>query len=176
MSDAIKNWLPITKRNRVALGFAVLALVMFVTWNLLPYYQPGPESFKGVYMTRIWVIFVDLDFYPMIFTSPVFFAAYMVLLLNGLVALAIVPFWKILHFSNYLRIPLAVVNFAGGSIFLSIIFEEGVDLNGPYRFTAFLLVTLTMFALSAALFIFKNELGLRHELEVKKRMSGGFLR
>ena len=36
----------------------------------------------------------------------------------------------------------------------------------------FVLIALTMFALSAALFIFKNELRQRNDLEVKKVMVG----
>lgn len=74
----------------------------------------------------------------------------MALLLNGLVVLAIVPFWKILHSSNYLRMPLAVVNFTGGSGVFCFIFKEEFDFNAPYNTATILLIALMMFALSAA--------------------------
>lgn len=79
-------------------------------------------------------------------------------LLNGIAVLAIVPFWKVLHASNYLRIPLAVANFPGGSVVFCFISKEEFDYNTPYMTATFVLIALTMFALSAALFIFKNEL------------------
>jgi len=37
----MSGWLPLTARNRVALGLAALALVMFVMWNCLPHYDYG---------------------------------------------------------------------------------------------------------------------------------------
>jgi len=176
MIEAIRNWLPITARNRVALGFAVAALVMFVTWNCFPSYEYGSRIYKGLVITEIWIDIVDPDFYLHVFRAPdmdgfLAVAACMTLLLNGIVVLAIVPFWKVLHSSNYLRIPLAVANFAGGSVVFWLISKMETEYLDPYRDATNLLIVLTMFALSAALFIFKNELGIRHELEVKKMMA-----
>jgi hypothetical protein len=185
MSDAIKNWLPITKRNRVALGFAFAALVMFVVWNCFPSYITHYASshttytFEGLVFMMIWPEMVDLGNYLSVIRSPdingfIRVAASMALLLNGLLVLMIVPLWKMIHASKFLTIPLAVANFVGGLVVLWILFKENLDTSpAPYEVATLLMIALTMLVLSLALFIFKNELGLRDDLEVKKMMGNG---
>lgn len=90
-------------------------------------------------------------------------AAFMALIQNALVTLAAVPFWKALHASPYIRLPLAVVNFLGGAVVLWHLHEFGINELPPYLGAFFLLTALSMFALSAALFTFRNELALRSE-------------
>ncbi len=51
---AIKDWLPITNRNRVALGFAFAALVMFLTWNFLFYNNRDEGWVAGMAAMKIW--------------------------------------------------------------------------------------------------------------------------
>jgi len=80
--------------------------------------------------------------------------------------LALVPFWKFFHSSALIRIPLAVFNFAGGLATYWIVCSYGKGIS-------LILMGLSMFLLSAALFIFKNELALRYEMEVKKSIAGG---
>ncbi len=174
MSDAIRDWLPITKRNRVALGFAVAALVIFVTWNFLP----DPHRSEDIVATEIWPELFSPDKYMNVFESPDidgfrFVASAISVILNGLLILAIVPFWGILHASNYIRIPLAVLNLVGGLMLLWYVGESVIKSDDPYEMLVLLLISLSMLALSVALFIFKNELGLRDDLEVKKMMENG---
>jgi hypothetical protein len=170
----IKDWLPITKRNRVALGFAFAALVMFVTWNFLP----DPHGSEDIVAMELWPELVSLDNYINAYKSPDIdefrsTVASMSVILNGLLILAIVPFWRILHASNYIRVPLAVLNLIGGLMVLWYVVESLIESDDLDELFVLLLIALSMLALSVALFIFNNELGIRHELEVKKTMVGG---
>ena len=191
MNDAMKNWLPITVRNCVALGFAFAALVMFVVWNLLPYYELDYKGSDARYLKagpvfmQIWPEVVNLDYYRHVIRSPdingfLSLAASIALLLNGLIVLTLLPLWKILHVSNYFKLPVAVLNLLGGLIVSKFLLEglirdsDMIFDRRPNELLTFLLIALTMFAVSAAMVIFKNELGTRHELEVKKMMGQDF--
>ncbi len=176
----MKDWLPITKRNRVALGFAVAALVMFVTWNFLPDYNYGESSPHGIVATELWPNVCSPDTLTNVIKSPdidgfLELAATLALIQNGLVLLVILPFWKMLHASIYIRLPLVLVNLAGGAVVSWFVFADGVDLDdlhGLYELITLCLIALSMISLGVTMLIFKNELGLRHELEVKKMMGG----
>lgn len=178
--SAIKDWLPITVRNRVALGFAFTALVIFVTWNLLPSYSYGESSPHGIMAAEIWPNVCSPDMVINAIKTPdidgfLELAATLALIQNGLVLLMILPIWKMLHASMYIRLPLALVNLVGGSVVSWFVFDYGGnmdDLQDLYGAIALCLIALSMISLSVAMLIFKNELGLRQELEVK-RMIGG---
>lgn len=168
----IKNWLPITVRNRVALGFAFAALVIFVTWNFLP----DPHGSEDIVAMELWSEVFSIYRYTDVFRNPNIedfriIAAFMSIIFNGLVIVAIVPFWRIFHASNYIKLPISILNLSGGLIMLSFVIEEITDRENLYETCIIALIALSMLALSAALFIFKNELGIRHELEVKKTMG-----
>jgi hypothetical protein len=166
---SFKEWLPITVRNRVALGLAALALVIFVCWNSLPYYEYGETEPDGIVATSVWMDeILSPDFYVDTFKDPdvdglLGVAACMALILNALVTLALIPLWKMLHSSAYIRVPLAVVNLLGGAVVLWFLYDNGSMEPHPYWFMTLLLIALDMFVISAALFIFKNELALREE-------------
>jgi len=178
---SFREWLPITKRNRVALAFAFAAMVIFVVWNCLPNYEsPGFEP-DGIVATSLWPEAVfSPDIYLIVFKDPnmegfLVIAAFMVLILNALVTLATVPFWKLLHASPYIRLPLAIINLLGGCVILRHLRELILaDVEpAPYWVPSLLLIALGMFALSAALFTFRNELGLRREKEVHEATGKG---
>jgi hypothetical protein len=191
MNDTIRNWLPMTKRNHVALGFAFAALAIFVTWNLFPYYHVSEKSYANSYMDspiyerdgfifiKIWPGIVHPDNYLYVIKSPSirgFFgiAACVSLLLNAFVVMTLVPFWKVIHASKYLTIPLGVFNILGGSVVFRFLYEDFLKYrspNAPYEIATHTMIALSMWALAAALFIFKNELELRHEQEVEKTMG-----
>jgi len=188
MNDTIKDWLPVTARNRMALGFAGLALVMFVIWNFLPFYEenyksglsPSGPTYQGLVAMQVWPEMVDPDNYIMVFKSPdvdgfLSVAASVALLMNGLIVLTLVPLWKILHASIYLRLPIALVNFLGGAVVLKFSIESLIKehKDAPFQNLTLFLIALTMLTVFLAMMIFKNELELRHELEVKKMMGGG---
>jgi hypothetical protein len=180
---ALKNWLPITVRNRVALGFAFAALVMFVTWNLLPFYDYDYDSpdisyiRDGVMFMQLWSKYFEPDYYMNMVGSHkisgfIEFSMVVSYLINSLLVLIFVPFWKVIHLTKYVTMPLGVSGLVSGCIWVfGYIHLTKIQNNAPYMEMRFLLTSLSLFALSASLFIFKNELGLRHEREVKKTMG-----
>ena len=159
----MSGWLPLTARNRVALGLAALALVMFVIWNCLPHYDYGATKPSGNIGMNLWPEVFSPDLYLMLRKDPdiqvfLVLAAFMSLIQGALVTLAAVPFWKHLHASAYIRLPLAIVNLLGGAVIVWITSDASRNWVAPL-----ILMTLNMFALSAALFTFRNELALRSE-------------
>lgn len=117
----LKEWLPITKRNRVALGFAGASLLTFLAWNFLPL-EYG-EILGSPACTFVWpVIFsslIDYKAYPnMDMEDLVAMAAYFVMLGYGVLSLLMVPLWEILHASKFTSIPLAIIGMLGGLVFI----------------------------------------------------------
>lgn len=164
---SFRDWLPVTKRNRVALGLAFAALVMFVVWNCLPTYHYRDSKPHGIVATSLWPQTVRPNMYIMAFKDPnirgfLSIAACMALIQNALVTLAVLPFWRLLHASSYIRLPLAIVNLFGGGVMLWFIQLRYGD-TPPFWLTTMSLIALSMFAISAALFVFKNELAQREE-------------
>jgi hypothetical protein len=175
---AIKDWLPITVRNRVALGFAGLALVMFVTWNFLSYNNRDEGWVAGMAAMKIWPPVFSPSSYVVVVGFLGYYDGFKIvammvsLILSGLTVLVILPFWKILHASTYVRLCLAIMNLAGACATLLFAFESITWSVSYLPGMIFVLMALSMLALSASFFIFKNEIGLRHEREVKKMMGG----
>lgn len=162
------DWLPITARNRVALALAGLALVVFVTWNLLPMYESAHEPPVGIIMQTVWPSVTSPSNYLNVLRSPdidgfINIAASVALLQSGLVTLLAIPCWKLLHGSAYVRLPLAVANLLGGSVVVWGVIESASDDPPPFVLLALGLIALGMFTISAALFTFKNELALREQ-------------
>lgn len=172
----IREWLPMTKRNRVALGFAFAALVIFVVWNLMPFYSYGESTPSGVAATEMWPLVFSTSVFTTVIKSPdiddfLEIAAILALIQSGLVVLMILPFWKMFHASAVIRIPLAVVNLAGGAVLSQSILTDVLKVNRidqVYGMITIALIALSMYCLGAAMLIFKNELALRHEREVGK--------
>ena len=166
---SFQEWLPITRRNRVALCLAVLSLLLFIGWNSLPYYESEDMPPEEIVATHVWPQVFSPDNYMDVIRTPdidgfLEVIAYLALLLSGLVILLGVPFWEVLHASNYIRLPVALMSLLGGSVITWLLFDSGI-LYDPERFwvASIQLMILSMFAISAALFTFKNELALRSE-------------
>jgi hypothetical protein len=165
---SIKDWLPIRIQNRVALLLAFAGLVMFVVWNCLPVYHSHGEPPVGIAATVAWKEVFSPDSYLPTLRSPdvegfLEIAAYLALMQSGVVTLAAVPLWKLLHASPFVRLPLAAVNLFGGAVVLWHLYDYGWDDPPPYSVALLLLIALSMLAISAALFTFRNELALRSE-------------
>lgn len=172
------QWLPITRRNRVALCLAAVSLVMFVVWNSLPYYEAEGEPSIGIVASVAWPEFFDPHNYLDVIRSPdidglLSATASFGLILGGLVMLMAVPFWQILHASNYIRIPLAVLNLLGGAVITWHLFDSVIDDPAPHWFITVLLMALSLFSISAAFFLFKNELPLREARSHGLHPGGG---
>jgi hypothetical protein len=173
-----REWLPITGRNRVALCLAALALLLFVVWNCLPNYHYKDTKPHGIVATSLWPAVIKPSHYITVFKSPniqscLAIAAWMALIPNAFVTLAAVPFWKLLHASSYIRLPLACVNFFDCTVWLLLFFRYGHDDLHPKLVFIFSLKTLSMFTLSAALFVFKNELAQREEKKLRDLTGKG---
>lgn len=172
-----REWLPVTGRNRVALGLAALSLVMFATWNLLPDFAGKEGGSTGTTASIFWSLVFSPDMYLSAIRSPgigefMAIAANLATLLGGLVILLTVPFWEILHASSYLKFPIAWVNLAGGiSWAWYAIILVSVDPTPHSGATAFLM-SLSLFSISASFFLFQNELALRkarvHAASIRK--------
>ena len=176
MKSIISEWLPMTKRNRVALGFAALALVIFLIWNFLPYDSGGENWISQTAAMHIWPEVFSPGSYIMIMAWLGYFEGGQMIVMmismihSGMLVLAILPFWRMLHASTCLRLCLAVMNLAGSYVtFYFTIW--GFEHGGYVQKTVFFLIASSMLALSLALFIFKNELQLRHERDAEETLN-----
>ncbi len=172
----LRDWLPITTRNRVALFLAFAALVIFVTWNCLPIYDFHDQPPVGIAVEIAWVEVFSPDNYLPTIKSPnidgfLEMAAYLALMQSGVVILAAVPLWKLLHASAFVRLPLACVNLLGGAVVLWHLNEYAADDPPPFAIALLLLIALSMLAISASLFAFRNELGLREDRRITKALE-----
>jgi hypothetical protein len=164
--NAFRAWLPITGRNRVALCLALVSLVMFVVWNCLPYYEDADEPPEGIIAAMAWPQIFSPESYLDVFRSPdvdgfLMITAYFGIILGGLLVLLTVPLWQILHASNFIRLPLAVLNLIGGGVMLYHLYDTEQYDPAPYWIATIFLMSLSMLSISAAFFVFKNELALR---------------
>lgn len=171
---SFKEWLPITTRNREALVLAFAGLVMFVIWNCLPYYESADTPSGKIAAVAAWPEFFDPGNYLDVIRSPdmdglLSSAASMGVIFGGLIVLMAVPLWQILHASPFIRLPIALMNLLGGAVVTWYIFLEVSDPNpAPYWITTLTLMATGMFSVSAAFFLFKNELALREERDRPK--------
>jgi hypothetical protein len=163
---SFREWLPITNRNRVALALAALSLALFLGWNCMPYYESEGVSSKEIVATLVWPEVFSPGNYTAVIHTPdidgfLEVIAYLAVLLSGLVILMGVPLWVFLHASNYIRLPLALMNLLGGSVIVWHLFDSVLVDPEPFWVATIILMIVSMFAISAALFTFKNELALR---------------
>lgn len=165
---SFRGWLPITARNRVALCLSALSLVLFLVWNFLPYQNGFDGPSEEIFATHIWPEVFSPGIYTHAIRTPIFddslvIICFLSLPLSGLVILMGVPLWKVLHASNYIRLPLALMNLIGGSAIAWIPIKIGLSFGtNPIFFAPLVFMILSMFSVSAALFIYKNELALRN--------------
>lgn len=162
----LTEWLPITTRNRVALWLAALALVMFVIWNCLPWYEGEEGTPTGTMASVFWVFVFSPDIYQSAIRSPgigdfLAIAACLATLSGGLVILLTIPFWELLHSSSYLKTPIAWLNLAGGVAWCWYAIALVLIDPDPYFGATAFLMSLSLFSISASFFLFKNELALR---------------
>ena len=164
---SFKRWLPIRHRNRVALCLAALSLVMFVAWNLWNVtYEWGSmgngasNTWPLVFSYRSYIYrgfgIVDLEWLAVrcIFVS---------LPLNALVSVLLIPFWKALHASPMIRIPLAMLCLAGGIATVCYAHVQHFEPTGSGWDWILRFMASSLLLNSAALLTFKNELTLRDE-------------
>jgi hypothetical protein len=166
---SFREWLPVTTRNRVALGLAALALVIFVVWNSLPFYVSSDQLPVGIVATVIWPEVFSPDNYIRAFRSKDFgdffdfTVSSLAVIQCAFASLLAMPFWKTLHASPYIWMPLAFVNLIGAAIHLWFALFYGLKDPKPNSIMLPFLIALNMLTLYAALFTFQNELAQREE-------------
>jgi hypothetical protein len=159
-----REWLPQTRRNRIALTVASLSLVSFVVWNFLPYHSSKNSPREGVVASGIWAEMFDYENYLLALRNPdvddIFslIASFMVIL-TGLLVVLTLPLWRFFESSALMRLPPAIMTLLGG-IAVSKFAVESVG-DGYSHFVT--VITLTLIALnmllsSAALFLMEKEI------------------
>jgi hypothetical protein len=110
-----KSWIPRTKRNRWAWGFAWVSLALFLTWNFVPNYEleyeeksdQGTWVKDGLIFMRIWPSVIDglssswqsaADF-----DEAVSIMASLALIFMGLAQFLLAPLWSVISASRLLR-------------------------------------------------------------------------
>jgi hypothetical protein len=162
---SFRDWLPITGRNRVALCLAGLSLVMFVGWNLWPVTYEGIPLGNGA--TIIWgnvFSYGNYKYYRIGVNMKwlAFGCIFISIPLNALVSVLLIPFWKVLHASVLIRVPLAMVFLAGGIATAFLLSQPGFA-EVPCIFWILSFMALNLLLNSAALLTFRNELAMRDE-------------
>lgn len=169
----MSGWLPITTRNRVALGFAFLGLLCAVTWNFLPWYiwsysSAGLEWIpNGRAGAMVWPYVFSPDTYRLSgstgfnLNASLAVVASVSLVMHTMSALLACFLWEVIHQTGPLKGWLGIANGVGGSALILFRF------NGFFGHTSHTLtmvvITLGMFSTAAAFFIFENEMIMRRQ-------------
>jgi hypothetical protein len=162
-SPSFHEWLPTTRGNRVALALALLSLVIFMVWNLLPYHDERDSVRDGVIAFHLWpeVFFYDSYTHAMRSKDPeavLGVIANLTVTLTALMSILTIPLWRFLQASPFLRLPPAIITAAGGAVILRFIADAaGQGDIHPNILLALLLIAFNMFAISAALFVMGRE-------------------
>ena len=114
----LREWLPKTDRNRVALAFALFSLVIFAIWNGIPVKDYRSGSIRGFGMV-FWPEVLSYEIYVVIFKTRevanfMALAAIIASFISSMMTLLTIPFWKFFHASRILRIPIATASLIGG--------------------------------------------------------------
>ena len=148
-------WLPKEDRNRVALFFAAFAQVLFCIWNLYPItdWRLG-YGFK-FFGPDFWPKILHYRWYIRVFRSPdvpgMLSVAFSIsLLMTSVMGFLIMPFWRFLHATKIIRMPLAISIMAGGfMVLLFMLSGFGSDSENPVM----ALMTLNMFSVATGLLV-----------------------
>jgi hypothetical protein len=158
-----QEWLPTTKGNRVALSLALLSLVIFVVWNLLPYYMMGDSAREGIMASQVWSQVFSHSYYTYAMSTKdpdavLGVIANLTVTLTGLMSILTIPLWRFLQASPFLRLPPAMITLAGGAVIVWFITQatDKRDVH-PTVLLALCLIGYNMFAVSASLFVMRRE-------------------
>jgi hypothetical protein len=157
-----REWLPQTRRNRLALGFAALALILFVSWNLHPYRSYSGAPIEGTVAQNLWPEILDPSSYYYALRNPnledaMGCVASLAIILSALLSLSLIPLWRFFHSSRLLNLPPAILCLIGsGSLtwFLARFSHQTVPREW---FVSVSLMALNLFCISLSLFAMKPE-------------------
>lgn len=170
---SFRAWLPITKRNRVALAFALFGLLCAVGWNFMPWYiwsysSAGLEWIPdGRAGAVIWPEVFSPNTYRMSGSTGFSLHASLAavasvsLVLHTLSVLLAFFLWEVIHQTGHLRVWLGIANGVGGSALILFRFS---GLFGHASHTlAMAVIALGMFSTAAALFTYQHEMIMRRQ-------------
>jgi hypothetical protein len=171
---SFREWLPITKRNRVALAFAFLGLLCAVGWNFLPWYMWSYSSAGLEWIPDdrpagavIWPDVISPNTYRIArfrelgLLGFLFPLASVSIALHALSALLAVFLWEMIHQAGHLKTWLGIANAVGGAAILMLRFS---GVFGHVSHTLVIaVIALGMFSTAIALFTYDHEMIMRRQ-------------
>jgi len=136
MEIPARSFIPVTKRNRWAWGFAWASLAVFLLWNLMPYYDYDyPERAwikKGLVMMQVWPNIIN-SLSHTLRSTPNFGNMLGIVMCLGLIFLGtiqflLVPLWRIISMSRLFRWIPAIICLLG---LLPVLYVICVELRYP---------------------------------------------
>ena len=157
-----RQWLPQTRRNRLALGFAVLALVLFVSWNLQPFRAYKNHPAEGNVAQNLWPEILDPSFYYDALRNPdldnaLGIAASLAVILSALLSLTLIPLWRFFQTSRLLNLPPAFLCLIGSGCVAWFLGKLSPETDSRESFLCLALMALNLFCISLSLFALKPE-------------------
>lgn len=155
-----QSFFPRSTRNRIALGLAILSLLLFFAWNFMPAYKlVSHDTYErdGFTFQDLWPDILNgttLAFRTALL-GPNILAALLCFLfiLHCLVMMSIIPAWKLWQSTFILRLIPAILIIACGLIFCYLL-RSGRPLH---YYTTHSLVAANIFTTALSLLCFKNE-------------------
>lgn len=156
------SFFPRSKRNRIALWLALLSLVLFVAWNLMPNYQYNYEydilERKGYTFQKIWPdiirIIMRLNNYSITSQQALLSLMCGLVIFHAIVMISLIPAWKFWQSSSIVRIiPSVLISFCGGILIIFLMKIPG----SIHEIIPISFMTASIFTTALSLLCFKNE-------------------
>ena len=171
MEIPARSFIPTTKRNRWAWGFAWASLAVFLLWNLMPDYEytyitkegQGEWIAEGLVMTNIWPEIVK-GLYVSMRSTPDFedmlgMMATLALIFTGMLQFVLAPLWRVISSSRLLRFIPAGICLLGCVVVIFFICRRLAYLDDFLYFKQFILslIALNLLLSSIALLLYHPE-------------------
>jgi hypothetical protein len=155
-----QEWRPQTRRNKIALGFALFSFLLMIGWNLAPMYNGpfGLQTYQGIVAVNVWPGIYDDTMQSLtdydIDNMPGLIAGFCLVLLIFL-QLTITPLWRIFSQSKLLRYIPAVICLIGFGICAYYCLPNNYDTW--HEIYPLYLITINLLTTSIALILLKYE-------------------
>ena len=171
MEIPARSFIPVTKRNRWAWGFAWASLAVFLIWNLLPDYRYGyapgaePEELarKSLVMIDVWPNVFSTLYYSWSFTpdfeSMLGMISSLALVFSGILQFFLVPLWRVISSSRLLRFIPAGICLLGALVMISYIARRigSFHISEFFHLLILSLIALNLLLSSIALLLYHPE-------------------
>jgi hypothetical protein len=149
-------------RNRVALLFALLSLILFVSWNFTPQYEWGnDDAYKQncfvyqMFWTESIKELINFMKSPEMGQQAWVAILELLLLLHVFVMLSLIPAWKFWQSTVILRMIPAVMLTCAGLILIYFLWKNSE--RPPPHIITLLLIAANIYSTAFSLLCFKNE-------------------